>query len=889
MHFEPGEKGERDMKLPLWRRRQREAEPEEDIQNHLQMAARDQMERGTRAEEASSVARREFGNTGLIKDTTRSMWGLRTLEALWQDFRYGTRMLLKQPGFTLIAVLTLSLGIGANTAIFSVVDAVLLRPLPYRDPDRLVRLWSTFESVGVPFSGSAMPDYLEWRDRNQVFADLGAFYYGSFNLTGQDRDAEQVQGAYVTSNFFPMLGVAPAIGRGFAPEDELFGNHRVVLLSYQLWQLRYGGDPQVVGRGIRLGGQTYTIIGVMPQGMPFLYNRPMVALWTPISFAPGDNWGTRSIHFIFLLGRLKAGVSIEQAQADVSEIALRVAEEHPENKGIGGRVMSIRDSISDDTQRGLLVLLVAVAFVLLVACVNVANLLLARAATRERELGIRAALGASRGRLISQSMLENLPLGLLGGAAGLALAFWEMELVVSLLPRSLPRHNTISIDGRVLSFTLLISLLTFTIFSLLPTFQVAKSDAGKALNEGGRSNTAGRRRNRLRDLLVVAEMALALVLLIGAGLMIQSFVKLHQIDLGFSTNVLTMRVSLPNAKYPTADSGIAFFEQMLERIAALPGVKSAAVSMRLPLGIGESIGKNIRVVGRPTSGSSEQAPLVRCISVSPDYFGTMGIILRGRDFTKLDTAKAQQVVIINETLARRFFPNEDPLGKTIRLEVGDTPRRTIVGIIADAKGPNLTAGPETELYVPLHQYDGACWRNDMRVAVQSSVAPDSLTAAIRNQLSSLDGDQPVTDIATMEELVSRALSPDHFSALLLGLFAGVALLLAAVGIYGVMAYMVTERTNEIGIRMALGAQIKDVIRLVIGRGIKLAFIGIVIGMGGALALTRLMRTLLFGVSTTDPLTFAAIAILLMVVAVLACWIPARRAAKVYPMVALRRE
>jgi putative ABC transport system permease protein len=878
------------MRFPLRRRRPREEELEEEIQSHLQMAARDRMDRGSSAEEASSAAQREFGNTALIKETTRSMWGFGAFETLWQDFRYGARMLLKQPGFTLIAVLTLALGIGANTAIFSVVDAVLLRPLPYRDPDRLVSLWSTFGAAGGAIGGSAMPDYREWRDRNQVFEDLAAYYYSGFNLTGQDRDAENVTGAYVTHNLFPLLGVTPAIGRGFTPEDEQFGNHLVVLLSHRLWQRRYGGDPEIAGRGIRLGGQTYTVIGVMPQGMPFLYNQPRVELWTPVSFAPDDNMATRNNHPLRQIGRLKAGVSIEQANADVSAIARRIEEQYWQNKGLGARVMSIRDSISDATQRGLYVLLGAVAFVLLVACVNVANLLLARAATRERELAIRAALGAGRNRLISQSMLENLPLGLLGGAAGLALAFWGMELVVSLLPGSLPRHNTISIDGRVLIFTLLTSLLTFTIFSLLPAFQAARSDAGKALNEGGRSNTAGRRRSRLRDLLVVAEMALALVLLIGAGLMIQSFVKLHHIDLGFSPqNVLTMQVSLPDAKYPTADSGIAFFEQLLERISALPGVRSAGVSMQLPLDVGFSVGKNFRVEGHPTSGSSEQPPLVRCISVSPDYFGTMGIILRGRDFTKLDTAKAQQVVIINETLARRFFPNEDPLGKTIRLEVGDTPRRTIVGIIADAKGHNLTAAPGTELYVPLHQHYGACESNDMRLAVRSSVAPDGLTAAIRNQISSLDGDQPVRDIAMMEDRVSRALSPERFNTLLLGLFAGVALLLAAVGIYGVMAYTVTERTPEIGIRIALGAQIKDVMRLVIGRGIKLAFTGIVIGLGGALALTQLMKTLLFGVSSTDPLTFAAVAILLMAVALLACWIPARRAAKVDPMVALHSE
>jgi putative ABC transport system permease protein len=872
------------MRFPRWRRR--EAELDEEIQNHLQMATRDRMERGASAKEASSAARREFGNLGLVKETTRAIWGFGALERLSQDFRYGTRMLLKQPGFTLIAVLTLSLGIGANTAIFSVVDAVLLRPLPYSDPDRLVFLWSTIESVGIATMGSAVPDYQEWRDRNQVFEDLGAFYNGNFNLTGEDRDPEQVLGTNVTQNLFPLLGVTPAIGRGFVREDEQFGNHHVVLLSHRLWQRRYGGDPGIIGRGIKLSGLTYTVIGVMPQGMPFLYNLPRVELWTPISFAPGDNMATRNNHPLLLVGRLKTGVSVAHAQADVSAIAQQIAEQHPENKGVGGRVEAVRDWISDGTERGLLLLLVAVVFVLLVACVNVANLLLARAAARERELAIRAALGASRGRLISQSMLENLPLGLLGCAAGLTLAFWGMDLVIALLPGSLPRHNTISIDGRVLIFTLLVSLLSFTIFSLLPAFQAARSEAGKALNEGGRSNTAGRRRSRLRDLLVVAEMALALVLLIGAGLMIQSFFNLQRIDLGFSTkNLLTMQVSLPETKYPTADAGNAFFEQLLERISALPGVHSAGVSMSLPLGAGTSTGKGFRVDGRVTPPS-----LVSCMSASPEYFSTMGINLRrGRFFTKFDTAEAEQVVIINETLARGFFPNDDPLGNTVRLELGNSPRRTIVGVIANIKGSNLTADPRIEVYVPLHQYAGAAWSTNMRLAVRSSLAPDILTAAIRKQVSGLDRDQPLTDIATMEERVSRALASDRFSTLLLGLFAGVALLLAAIGIYGVMAYTVTERTHEIGIRVALGAQINKVIRLVIGRGIKLAFAGMVIGLGGALALTQLMRTLLFGVSTTDPMTFTAVAFLLMAVALLACWIPARRAAKVDPVIALRCE
>ena len=833
------------------------------------------------------------------------------MNTLLQDLRYGLRMLRRRPGFTIVAVITLALGIGANTAIFSVVDAVLLRPLPYPQAERLVFLWSTMIGQGVPTSGSAMPDYREWRDRSDAFDGLGGFYYGDFNLSSGGSEPERVQGAYVTSNLFDVLRVSPALGRSFTPAEDQYGRHHVALLSHGLWQRRFGGDPAVIGREIKIGGVDYTVAGVMPKGLPFFDNLPEVELWTPIAFAPGDSFDTRNNHFVNLVGRLKAGVTVQQAQEEASAIAHQIEETYPENKGVGALVVPVQEQLTGNSRAALWVLLGAVAFVLLVACVNVANLMLARAAARERELAIRASLGASRARIVRQMVIECLPFSLTGAALGVLLALWGIDLLSALLPSSLPRYNSITVNARVLAFTLAVALFTVLSAGLLPALQTVKADVQAALNEGGRGGGGGRRQGRLRRLLVVAEVGLALVLLIGAGLMVRSFINLRQVDVGFSArNVLTMRIALPDAKYPVPTSandprrpaGLAFYDQLLSRVEALPGVKAVTAGTILPLGAGGGWGKLLSIEGRPAA-SVDQVPVVRFALISSDYFRTFGVSVRqGRAFTAQDGEESQPVAIINETLARRFFADEDPVGKTIWLGLPDhllppdalTPenrpvRRLVVGVVADVKGGSLNLPPQPYVYAPLHQYRREGYNNTLMLAVQTEGRPEAMAGAIREQVHTLDADQPVSNVRNISELVDRALSATKFNLLLLGLFAAVALVLASVGIYGVMSYAVTQRTHEIGIRMALGAQAGDVRRMVIRQGMRLAAAGVAAGVAGAWALTRLMTSLLFGVAATDLLTFAVIALLLGGVALVACWIPARRATKVDPMVALRYE
>jgi putative ABC transport system permease protein len=786
------------------------------------------------------------------------------------------------------------------------VDAVLLRPLPYPQPDRLVFLWSN-----VPQGGSSVPDYHEWRDRNQVFDGLSAYYYGDFNLVADADAPERVQGAYVTANFFQVLQVSPALGRLFTPEEEEFGKHRVVLLSDKLWQRRFAGGADVVGRQIRLGGQTFTVAGVMPRGMPFFDNVPEVELWTPMAFAKDDNMATRNNYYITQVGRLKPGVTIAQAQTDVSTIARGLGEIDPAYE-VSALIVPLREQLVGDSRKALLVLLGAVAFVLLVACVNVANLLLARASARSKELAIRASLGASRARIIRQVIIECLPLALIGGVCGVLLATWGIELILTLLPDTVPRANVIDVNARVLGFTFLLALVTIVIFGLLPAFQAARTDLRDSINEGGVAALGSRRQGRMRRVLVAAEVALALVLLAGSGLMLRTFIKLRQVDVGFNArNVVTMRVPLPDAKYPFAltvedprePEGLAFSEQLLTRISTTPGVQSASFSTNLPLGGGVGWGKFLSIEGHPAPASLGDVPAADFGLVSSDYFRTLGITIRqGRAFNAGDKSNSQQVAIINDTVAKRFFPNQNPVGRTLWMgppehllpAEAQTPensfvRRTIVGVVSDVKGRNLNQRSPLQVYAPLTQHRREGWSNLLSLAVQTSVPPETVVPAIREQVRSLDPDQPITSVRTVDDLMSRSLSEARFSLWLLGLFAGLGLLLAAIGIYGVMVTAVTQRTHEIGLRMALGAVRRDVLWLVIRQGMFPVLIGVAVGLGAAIGLTRLMSTLLFEVSATDPLTLALITVLLTIVSLIACYIPAQRATKVDPLVALRYE
>ncbi len=820
--------------------------------------------------------------------------------------------MIRNPIFTLIAVVTLALGIGANTAIFSVVDAVLLRPLPYPGAERLVFLWSGTASDGVTRSGSALPDYHAWRDQNKTFEGLGAFYYGDYNLSTSGDAPERIQGAYITANLFQVLQVSPALGRLFGPEEEQFGRHRVVLLSYKLWQRRFAADPSIAGREIRLGGENYTVTGVMPRGMPFFDNLPEVELWTPMAFAKDDNMATRNNYFITLVGRLKPGVTTAQAQADVSAIAQSIAEIEPAYKGLAGLVVPLQEQIAGDSRKALLVLLGAVGFVLLVACVNVANLLLARASARSKELAIRASLGASRERVIRQVIIECLPLALLGGLCGVVLATWGIDLISSLLPDTLPRGNEIAINARVLAFTFALALLTILIFGLLPAFQAARTDLRESMNEGGGPGFGTRKQGRVRRFLIVAEVALALVLLVGSGLMLRTFIKLRRVDTGFNAhNVITMRVPLPDTKYPVPlnindrrePAGLAFSDQLLARVASLPGVQAATVATVLPLGAGQGWGKFFSIEDQPAPASIGQVPLVEFALISSDYFRTFEITMRqGRAFTSHDKSDSQPVAIVSETVAKRFFANQDPVGKTIWMGPPEqllpaelrTPsvrfiRRKIVGVVADVKGRSLNMEPPALVYAPLSQCRLEGWTNVLMLAVQTTTSPETVVSAIREQVRLIDPDQPITNVRTMEDLLSRSLSSAKFSLWLLGLFAVLGLLLAAIGIYGVMVTAVAQRTHELGLRMALGAQGRDVLWLVIRQGMLPVLIGVGVGLAAAVALTRLMSTLLFEVSATDPLTLAVITVLLTIVALLACYIPARRATKVDPLVALRYE
>jgi len=807
------------------------------------------------------------------------------MDTFWQDLRYGFRMLLRKPSFTAVAALALALGIGANTAIFSVVNAVLLEPLPYRDADRLVMVWGNNLPKGATIDLVSPGDLAEWKAQNHVFEDLAGSRDASYSLTGMG-EPESIFGYRFAANFFHVLGVNALLGRTFLPEEDRPGSDKVVVLSHRLWQRRFGGDPGVIGKSITLSGAPYTVIGIMPPG----FSHPRGAeLWTPLALDP-SLMNNRQRRFLRVAARLKPGVTREQAQKEMDGIAARIAAQYPEtNAGEGVNVVKLE--YIGDARTPLLVLLGAVGFVLLIACANVANLLLVRAAARQKEIAIRTALGASRLRLVRQFLTESVLLSLFGGALGLLLAFWSVGPMRALFQSNienfnLPKVEAIPVDGRALGFSLLLSLLTGVIFGLLPALQASKPDLNLTLKESGGSSTVSARGRRFRDLLVVAEIALALMLLIGAGLMIKSFLRLQQGDLGLNPkNVLTMQVMLPQYKYPDAQKRLAFLQGVLQRVETLPGVQSVGAINFLPLS-GFWGTASFSIEGRPLPKPGEEPGADNRV-ITPHYLRAMGIrLVRGRDFTERDREGAPQVAIINETLARRYWPSEDPIGKRLNLGEANNPSWwEIVGVAGDVKAFGLEQETHADLYRPFLQVPFPL----IAFTIRTAADPMRLAAAVRQEIWTVDKDQPVFKVLTMEQLASDSVTFRRVSMLLLGFFAAVALVLAATGIYGVMAYAVTQRTHEIGIRLALGARTQDVVSMILRQGMLLALIGVAIGLAASLALTRVMSSLLYGVSATDPLTFIGISALLVGIALLACYLPARRATQVDPMVALRYE
>jgi putative ABC transport system permease protein len=806
------------------------------------------------------------------------------MQTLLQDLRYGARILLKSPGFTAIAVITLALGIGANTAIFSVVYAVLLRPLPYPDPAALVRIYEkeTDTAIRSERLEVAPANFLDWQRQSRTLVGIAAWGQGEQALASRDL-AYPVVAAFVSYNFFSVLAVRPLWGRVFTPEEDNPDNDEVALLGYGLWQRRFGGDPNIVGQRVNLDGSQYTVVGIMPAG--FQYPRG-AEIWTPLSLNANQTQ-MREAHFLQVIARREPGASLAQVRAEMETIAGSLAWQYPAtNKNWTVNVVPLLEDEVGQVRTTMLLLMSAVGLVLLIACANVSSLLIARGATRRAEVTIRSALGASRWRIVRQLLTESAMLAGLGGGLGLLLAMWGTEALLALSPSEIPRMQAVSVDLRALGFTLAVTVLAGLIFGILPALQAARINLQESLKEGGRSASGAPAQKRIFGALVVSEIALALIVLVGAGLLLNSFLRLLRVDIGVQTsNLLTVEVNLPSARYSGNDwraQRLNFYGQVIGRIRELPGVESVGAIDTLPLSGDQRVwtfrkeGQNLAPSERPVSGFQ---------IATTDYFRAMGMqIRRGRAFTESDRDGSQQVAIVNESFARQFYPNEDPLGQ--RIIIRDRPEASeIVGVVNDIRhfGPDKAPGPE--IYVPYNQLVAGA----VPLVVRAKSEPEALIGAVRKEIQYVDREVAIGKVRTMTQMMSATLAERRFALLLLGAFAAVALALAAIGIYGVMAYAVTQRTREIGIRIALGARAADVLRLVIKQGFSLALIGVVAGLVGAFALTRLMNDLLFGVTATDPLTFIVIALLLTTSMLLASWIPARRATKVDPMVALHCE
>ena len=876
----------------------REAEIVEELAQHLEDryaqllsggAAPDEAYRAALAElsESESLERelrrveRQFAPEPIALGSNRRT---NMLTDLWQDLRFGARMLLKQPGFTSIAALTLSLGVGANTAIFSVVNALLLRPLPFVESERLVLLAEKSRTGGR--LDASYPNFVDWRARAQSFEGMAASHPRSFILTGEDK-AARIRGRSANWNFFQLLGVKPQQGRLFSEADDRYGAARTVIVSHGFWQGRLGGDANVIGETLRLTGEAYTVIGVAPPGFEYFGTADVYA---PLNlFVSPDsgfvNRGSSASNFN-AVARLKPGVTLQQANSEMDALGRQLAQEYPKvNEGKSAMAEQLQDVMSEGVRRSLWVLLGAVGFILLIACINVANLLLVRAAERQKELAVRLALGAGRGRIVRQLLSESLLIAALGAAAGLLLGRWMLAGLLTLAPPEIPGLSRVGLDNGALLFTLGLAALTSLLFGLAPALQASRTDIQTTLKDGGRLTT-GAARAGTRKALLIAEVGLSLVLLAGAGLLVRSMYNLLRVDLGFNAdNLLTMRLSLAGGKYDPQKSRV-FYDECLARVRAVPGAQSAALAHSLPIQ-GTNWSGEFVAADKPAPSRADM-PESDYLRVSANYFETMGIrLLRGRLFTAADTPESAPVIIINETLARRIWPGEDPVGKRVKQgsEIEDSPWREVVGVVNDVKMNGVDLPTTMQTYLPFSQMPG----ESLGLIVRAERNPTALASAVEQAIHAIDKDLPVYSIFTMDQLLGNSLAQRRLTLILMASFAALAMLLAAVGVYGVIAYTVRQRTNELGIRMALGARAGDVLKLILRDGLKLVSIGVALGLAAAFALTRWMESLLFEVRPTDPLTFCLIAVVLLCVALMACWVPARRATQVDPLLALRRD
>ncbi|MCI0413009.1 ABC transporter permease [bacterium] len=868
-----------------------EQDIDEELRCHMDILIEENIKRGMTPEEARLQAIRSFGNLGRIKDSARDVRGGGMIEVLWQDIRFGMRMLVKDPAFTVVALLALALGIGANTAIFSVVNGILLRPLPYNDPEKIITIWEP--SRGGHTLGLTDLEFFDVRDQNQVFENVAAYATGATNLTGGG-EPERITGTWVSSGFFPVLGVHPMLGRTFTAEDDTPSPARVVVVSHGLWQRRFASNSNIIGRQVSLNGINRTIIGVMPRG--FQFDHKDVELWLPLGLDRANlNPGNRSYSAI---ARLKPGVTLEQARSHMNNLMAHLAQAYKKRftNGVNAtntvNLIPLHELLVGNIRPALLILFAAIGFVLLIACANVANLLLARSDTRQKEIAIRMALGVGRLRIVKQLLTESVILSMLGGALGFLLAYWGVGAMIALAPASLPRTSEIGLDVTVLTFTLAVSLLSGVVFGLVPGLQSSNPNLLTVIKEGGAAKTGNWKGRRTRQMLVISEIALAMVLVAGAGLMIKSFVRLLTVDPGFNPkNVLTARINLPPSKYSQRQQVDAFYKQLIERIETSPGVNAVGTITVLPLS-GLNSNASFEIEGRPrVSDEVEQNADYRMVSL--DYFHAMGIsLLKGRHFAPSDHEDAPGVVIINESMADDFWRDQETIGKRINLAVPGSPWLTIIGVIKNVKHKALDVESKPEMYFLQSQnaYANALGLYpSVTFAVRGSSDPLSMSGTVKNAVKALDKDVPVASIETMEKVLSDSVAQPRFIMLLLAIFAIVALALAAVGVYGMMAYSVTQRRHEIGIRIALGAQAGNILKLVVRQGMLLAVIGVVIGLGLAFALTRVITGLLFEVSATDPQTFIGISILLPAVSLVALLVPARRALSVDPIVTLRYE